>query len=39
MEQRIAAEAVREITSRLQFLLNVGLDYLSLSRALQRLAV
>ncbi len=32
MEQRIAAEAVREITSRLQFLLNVGLDYLSLSR-------
>ncbi|MFO0944230.1 MAG: excinuclease ABC subunit UvrA [Pirellulales bacterium] len=32
MEQRIASEAVREITSRLQFLLNVGLDYLCLSR-------
>ncbi len=31
-EQRIASEAVREITSRLQFLLNVGLDYLCLSR-------
>ena len=30
LEQRIAAEAIREITSRLQFLLNVGLDYLSL---------
>lgn len=33
MELRIASEAVREITNRLQFLLNVGLDYLSLSRA------
>lgn len=33
IEQRIASEAVREITNRLQFLLNVGLDYLSLSRA------
>ena len=32
-EWRIAAEAVREVSSRLQFLLNVGLDYLSLSRS------
>jgi excinuclease ABC subunit A len=33
MEQRIGGEAIREITSRLQFLLNVGLDYLCLSRS------
>ncbi len=33
LEQRIAAEALREIRSRLQFLLNVGLDYLSIDRA------
>ena len=33
IEQKIAAEAVREITSRLQFLLDVGLDYLSLNRS------
>jgi excinuclease ABC subunit A len=31
-EQKIAGELVREITGRLQFLLDVGLDYLSLSR-------
>ena len=33
IELRIASEAVREITNRLQFLLDVGLDYLSLSRS------
>lgn len=33
LEQRIAAEALREILNRLQFLLNVGLDYLSLDRS------
>lgn len=33
IEQRIASEALREITNRLQFLLNVGLDYLSLDRS------
>jgi excinuclease ABC subunit A len=33
IEQKIAAEAIREITNRLQFLLDVGLDYLSLSRS------
>ncbi len=33
IELKIASEAIREITSRLQFLLNVGLDYLSLSRS------
>ncbi len=33
IEQKIAHEAIREITNRLQFLLNVGLDYLSLSRS------
>ena len=32
-EERIAAEALREISSRLRFLLDVGLDYLSLSRS------
>ncbi len=32
LEQRIASEALREICNRLQFLLNVGLDYLSLDR-------
>jgi excinuclease ABC subunit A len=31
-EQKIAGELAREITSRLQFLLDIGLDYLSLSR-------
>jgi excinuclease ABC subunit A len=31
-EQKIAGELVREITGRVQFLLDVGLDYLSLSR-------
>ncbi|MCA9191512.1 MAG: excinuclease ABC subunit UvrA [Planctomycetales bacterium] len=33
IEERIAATVVREVTNRLQFLLNVGLDYLSLSRS------
>ncbi len=32
IERKIATEALREITSRLQFLLDVGLDYLTLSR-------
>ncbi len=32
IELKIATEALREITSRLKFLLDVGLDYLSLSR-------
>jgi excinuclease ABC subunit A len=31
-EQKIAGELLREITGRVQFLLDVGLDYLSLSR-------
>ena len=33
IETRIAGEALREIRNRLQFLLNVGLDYLSLDRS------
>ena len=32
VELKIATEALREITNRLQFLLDVGLDYLTLSR-------
>jgi excinuclease ABC subunit A len=32
-QQRIAEGALREVTSRLEFLLNVGLDYLTLGRA------
>lgn len=32
-EQFIAAQIIKEIKSRLQFLLDVGLDYLSLARA------
>ncbi len=32
VERKIAVEALREITSRLQFLLDVGLDYLTLNR-------
>jgi excinuclease ABC subunit A len=31
-EQQVAGELVREVTSRLQFLVDVGLEYLSLSR-------
>ncbi len=31
-DKQIAGEIIREITNRLQFLVNVGLDYLSLSR-------
>lgn len=33
VEKRIAVEAIREISNRLQFLLNVGLDYLCLGRS------
>ncbi|MCA9209782.1 MAG: excinuclease ABC subunit UvrA, partial [Planctomycetales bacterium] len=33
VEQRIGVEAIREITNRLQFLINVGLEYLSLGRS------
>lgn len=33
IDQRIASEAVREVTNRLQFLLNVGLEYLTLGRS------
>lgn len=33
MKQDIAAPIVREITSRLEFMLNVGLDYLTLNRS------
>lgn len=33
IDQRIAAEAVMEVTNRLQFLLNVGLEYLTLGRS------
>ncbi|MDR0799644.1 MAG: excinuclease ABC subunit UvrA [Dysgonamonadaceae bacterium] len=32
-QQKIAAEILKEIRSRIQFLLDVGLDYLSLNRA------
>lgn len=32
-EARVAEEIIKEIHSRLQFLVNVGLDYLSLNRA------
>ncbi|MBO6304297.1 MAG: excinuclease ABC subunit UvrA [Selenomonadaceae bacterium] len=32
-EQKIAAEVIKEIKARLNFLLNVGLDYLTLSRS------
>ena len=31
-QQKIAAEIIKEISNRLQFLLNVGLEYLSLNR-------
>ena len=33
IDNRIASEAIREVTNRLQFLLNVGLDYLTLGRS------
>ncbi|RMF45091.1 MAG: excinuclease ABC subunit UvrA [Planctomycetota bacterium] len=33
LQQRIAGEALREVTTRLQFLIDVGLEYLSLDRA------
>ena len=31
-EKKIAGELVREVTSRISFLLDVGLDYLTLHR-------
>ena len=37
-EQKIAKQILKEITARLQFLLNVGLDYLTLDRAASTLA-
>lgn len=33
IQTRIASEALREVSNRLSFLLNVGLEYLSLSRS------
>lgn len=33
MKQEIAVPIIREITSRLEFMLNVGLDYLTLNRS------
>lgn len=33
VEKKIAEDALKEISARLQFLLNVGLDYLSLDRS------
>ncbi|MGN0702736.1 MAG: excinuclease ABC subunit UvrA [Lentihominibacter sp.] len=38
MHRRIASEVIKEIRSRLQFLANVGLDYLTLSRAARTLS-
>src|SRR5204863_678872 len=32
-QQRVAGELLREITNRVQFLVDVGLDYLTLSRS------
>ena len=37
-EQKIAAQVLKEINARLSFLLNVGLDYLTLSRSAQTLS-
>ena len=37
-QQKIAAEILKEIKSRLQFLLDVGLDYLSLNRSTMSLS-
>ncbi len=37
-EQKIAKQILKEITARLRFLLNVGLDYLTLDRAAATLA-
>lgn len=38
MHRKIASEVIKEIRSRLQFLANVGLDYLTLSRAARTLS-
>lgn len=38
LKEEIAAPIVREITSRLQFMLNVGLDYLTLNRTANTLS-
>ncbi len=38
MHRKIASEVIKEIRSRLQFLSNVGLDYLTLSRAARTLS-
>ncbi len=37
-QKKIASEILKEITSRLSFLLNVGLDYLSLNRGARTLS-
>nr|WP_317632801.1 excinuclease ABC subunit UvrA [uncultured Flavobacterium sp.] len=37
-QQAIAAEVIKEISTRLQFLLDVGLDYLSLNRSSKTLS-
>ena len=37
-QRKIAERVLKEITSRLQFLVNVGLDYLSLDRAAETLS-
>jgi len=37
-EEKIAKQILKEITSRLQFLLNVGLDYLTLDRSARTLS-
>ncbi len=37
-QQKIAAEVVKEISSRIRFLLDVGLDYLSLNRSSKSLS-
>lgn len=38
MHRKIASEVIKEIRSRLQFLANVGLDYLTLSRTARTLS-
>ena len=38
MQQAIASRVVREISARINFLVNVGLDYLSLGRSANTLS-